>query len=124
MGVRRIERWHVLEVIAIALGAALWLLLVPNDDPDGQARNAAYWWLAGLAAVVLGALTATNESAIVGASVGAPALVLAGWTAPRGDGDGLWVLWFPLLFGLMIGLAAAGSVGSWLYAVATRHRRT
>jgi len=43
-----------------------------------------------------------------------PALVLAGWTAPRGDNDGLWILWFPLLFVFLLALGVAGVVGGWL----------
>ena len=31
-------------------------------------------------------------------ALGVPQFVLAFWTAPRGDDDGLWLLWIPLLW--------------------------
>ena len=124
VNVRRMHLWHVLLVVAFVVGAALWLLLVPNDDPSGNARNAAYWWSSGVAAVALGALAHSKESALVGGAVGVPALLLAGWTAPRGDGDGLWILWFPILGALIFGLSAAGSVGGWLASKALARGRS
>ena len=107
-------RERVLFAIALVAGTALWLALVPNDDPNADARNPAYWWLAIGVAVVLGALMRSNQSASVGAAVAVPALALAPWTAPRGDNDGLWVLWFPFLFGFLFLLAGAGATGAWM----------
>ena len=116
------KRERVLFAITLVAGTALWLALVPNDDPSADARNPAYWWLAIGVAAVLGALMRSNQSASVGAAVALPALALAPWTAPRGDNDGLWVLWFPLLFGFLFLLAGAGAMGGWL--VTRRAART
>ena len=66
-------------------------------------------------AFVLGAIAASDEPARVGGAVALPALLLAAFTAPRGDGDGLWVLWFAMLavfaFVLAVVGAAGGSIG-------------
>lgn len=107
-------RERVLFAIALVAGTALWLALVPNDNPSADARNPAYWWLAIGVATVLGALMGSDQSASVGSAVALPALALAPWTAPRGDNDGLWVLWFPLLFGFLLLLAGAGAMGGWI----------
>lgn len=109
-----VRRSRTMIVVAATTGSGLWLTLVPNDDPGGNARSPMYWWLCVLAAFVLGAATASRDAALVGAAVAAPALVLALWTAPRGDNDGLWLLWFPILFAFLLALACVGLAAAWL----------
>jgi hypothetical protein len=116
----RLARWHVALGLALVVGTVAWLALVPNDGDGGNARHPGYWWLCIAAAIALGWFAASNQSAIVGAAVAVPAIVLAPWTAPRGDEDGLWLLWFPILFVFMVGLAVAGFLGG---RVGARRRR-
>ena len=42
-----------------------------------------------------------------------PQVVLAFWTAPRGDNDGLWVLWMPLLLLFGAFLVIPTWLGGW-----------
>jgi hypothetical protein len=99
--------------IAALFGAVVWLALVPSDERRPE-TPLAYWLLCGGGAFVLGAATPRKDEAVVaGTAIAAPALLLAGWTAPRGDEDGLWVLWFPLLVGLGGLLAGIAMAASW-----------
>jgi hypothetical protein len=41
-------------------------------------------------------------------------LSLAYWTTPRGDGDGLWGLIFPILIGFAVLLVGCAQFGGWL----------
>jgi len=77
---------------------ALWAgLVVVPDDTGGEA----FLWSSLLAAVALGlTLSIDAEAWQVGVGLAGPPMVLALWTAPRGDNDGLWLLWLPLLAGL------------------------
>ena len=69
-----------------------------------------------LAAVVLGAL-APGVAAIGGLLLALPGFVLAPWTAPRGDNDGLWVLIIPMMGVLMLILAGVAGLVAWLRGV-------
>lgn len=86
---------------ALACGLVLWPLTLIVSP-----------WLIPVAALALGYWTRTRP-ALVGALIVAFPLLLAGPTTPRGDGDGLWTLVFPILafFGLVSMLTAA--LGSW-----------
>ena len=73
------------------------------------------------AAAVLGATRRTPSVGIGAALVALPS-VLAWWTAPRGDNDGLWVFVFWLM--AVVGVLAAGSAEtSRAVVVAVRSRR-
>lgn len=76
-----------------------------------------------LAAVVLGALY-PRRSALTGALVGLPALVLSPWTAPRGDNDGLWVLVVPSLAVFLVMLTAVASFAGRVSEALLRRCRT
>jgi hypothetical protein len=78
------------------VGAALWLALVPHAKPSGDARVAAFWWLAIAATIALTLLARGNARYVVGLSVGVPPFLLSFFTAPHGDDDGLWILYVPL----------------------------
>lgn len=105
-----------IDAVAAGVGLALWLLLVPNDGPGGEARVPAFWWIMLGAAIALGMGSRARPS-VIGFSLVAPQLLMAPWSAPRGDGDGLWILWFPMLglFGLV--LAASAWAGTRLRAI-------
>ena len=82
--------------IAAIVGASLWVGIVVAL-PDDKTTAPAFWLLMLLAAFGLGALFGSQRVLQVSLGLGVPPLVLSPWTAPRGDGDGLWVLWVPLL---------------------------
>lgn len=113
--------------IATAFGTVVWGLFValyehetPCDGADrcrtiygfvapiAEPNSVGYLVLAGGmlgASAILGA-TRTTSSIAIGASLVALPAVLAWWSAPRGDNDGLWVLIFWLL--AFVGAFAAG----------------
>jgi hypothetical protein len=67
----------------------------------------------------MGAMFGSQRLLAVSLGLGVPPLVLSPWTAPRGDGDGLWVLWVPLLALFLLALAVA----AWLGGTARAHLR-
>ena len=88
-------------------GLAAWLLLaVFPGSGDRQVSGLPY--VVALAAVGgLRGLRPRGHPLVTGALLAAPALLTAPWLAPRGDDDGLWVLWFPLV--VVAGAVAAGA---------------
>lgn len=66
-----------------------------------------------LAAALLGGFV-QRRPWLIGTMLGLPGLILAPWTAPRGDGDGLWILIFPLLVSFLFVLVAAAAAGTWI----------
>ena len=96
-------------VISGALAVGLWFALVPHTDADNaEARVPAFWWIMVAAAFVLGLAFGPSRAVVVAGALALPQFVLAFWTAPRGDNDGLWVYWMPLLlvFGACLVLPA------------------
>lgn len=65
-----------------------------------------------VAAIALGAAFGKSSHLVVTLGLGLPPLALAPWTVPRGDGDGLWLLWFPMLAVFVVVLAGAAWLGS------------
>jgi hypothetical protein len=94
---------------ALVLGVVLWWVLMASASGEETGNGTFYWWML-LAAAVLGVLAADREG-WCGVALGVGPLVLAPWTAPRGDGDGLWVLALPVLlvYPILLMLVAAGS---------------
>lgn len=93
------RRWRQLTISAI-LGLALWFgLVVIREDTGGSA----FLWALLLSAVALGLRTNTDSEAWqVGAGLAGAPLLVALWTVPHGDDDGLWLLWLPFLAGLVL----------------------
>src|SRR5687768_7338954 len=87
---------------ALLLGAIVWMATMGSAErysqgPDlDEGTPGALVLGLGTVAMVLG-LVAPKRPILVGALVTAAPLLLAPATAPRGDGDGLWVLIFPML---------------------------
>ncbi len=73
-----------------------------------------------LAAVILGAAFGKSSLRPIALGLGLPPLLLAFWTAPRGDGDGLWILWLPFLAGFIGVIATAAWVGTRVGALLRR----
>lgn len=102
-------------VVSGALAVTLWFALVPHSDANNaEARVPAFWWIMVGVAAVLGAAFGRKRALIVAVALSVPQLVLAFWTAPRGDNDGLWVLWMPLLVLFGAFLIIPTWVGAWL----------
>ena len=104
-------------IVAAVLGLGLWIgLVVVPDDTGGSA----FLWASLLAAVALGLRTWTDSEAwMIGIGLAGAPLLLAPWTAPRGDNDGLWLLVFPLLLGLVFLLTFT----AWVSGSSTRRFR-
>jgi hypothetical protein len=111
-------RWQHLAVAAF-LGLTLWfgLVVVPEDT-----GGSAFLWSSLLAATAFGLKTSTTAEAWqVGVGLAGPGLVLALWTAPRGDNDGLWLLWLPILACLALYLALTAWLVGRLVKILRRH---
>jgi hypothetical protein len=91
------------------VGAALWINSV-------AIAGLSAWYVVGslVCGVVIGALDATTHHLRAGFYFVIPALVLAWWTTPRGDNDGLWLLIFPLLVALVVLVAGCHRLGAWI----------
>ena len=102
-------------VVSGVLAVVLWFALVPHTDADNaEARVPAFWCIMVGVAAVLGVAFGRQRALIVAATLSVPQFVLAFWTAPRGDNDGLWVLWMPLLLLFGAFLLIPAWAGGWL----------
>ena len=117
---QRMNRRIYVFLGAGAAGLVIWLATMATVADDDSPSTLRMWllWIAMVAvAAILGYALPEDDGFIAFAMVGAP-LVAAGWTAPRGDGDGLWVLIFPYLvvMGFVLWLVAwlAGRLRVWL----------
>jgi hypothetical protein len=86
--------------------------MVISQDHEGNGEGA-FWWLMLIAAGTLG-FALDDRRGLLGAALGVAPFVLSPWTAPRGDGDGLWLLYIPMLAGFVLVLSATSSVMSLL----------
>ena len=102
-------------VVSGVLAISLWFALVPHTDTNNaESRVPAFWWIMIGVAVVLGVAFGRKRALIVAVALSVPQFVLAFWTAPRGDNDGLWVLWMPLLLLFGAFLIVPAWLGGWL----------
>jgi hypothetical protein len=110
------KRWPVQAVAALLAGALEWAILVaiPGTGSESGQVGSAYVPVLVLTAVVLGAVFG-RDHLLTACLLAAPALVSAPITAPRGDGDGLWVLWFPAIIFAGFLAAAAHWFGHFLW---------
>jgi hypothetical protein len=104
--------------VGLLVGLSVWIATMAryprvSDDPHESNGNAALFPLLALAAVILGAVEPRRSKWVAASLVIAP-LLLAPWTTPRGDEDGLWGLIFPMLFVLGALLIACAELGGWL----------
>lgn len=91
------------------IGAVVWIITVAIP-------GASAWYVVALliCGIALGAMDAATSQVRAGLYLVAPALLLAWWTTPRGDNDGLWLLIFPLLAVLAVVVAGCHRLGSWV----------
>ena len=113
---RRVSVFIGAGTAGLVIWLATWATIADDDDPSGS-RLWLLWITMVAVAAILGYAFPEDDGFIAFAMAGAP-LVAAGWTAPRGDGDGLWVLIFPYLIfmGFVLWLVAwlAGRLRLWL----------
>lgn len=103
--------------LLFVMGAAAWLFfVVAQDDGLTQVNPGPYYVALALLGVAAGAGWRGNAF-VTGALLAAPALASAAWLAPRGDDDGLWVLWF-----VTVVFAGALAAGGHAVAVAVKDR--
>jgi hypothetical protein len=107
-------------LVASAAGLGIWLATmatVPRGEYVSGARTTLLWLGMITMALALGYVF-PDESDLVALRLVASPLLTAGWTAPRGDEDGLWVLFFPYLifmgFVLLLVAWAASRLRTWL----------
>ena len=102
-------------VVSVVVGIMLWFPLVPhNDEQSAAPRVSAYWWIIIAAATLLGLVFGKARAPGVAFGLAVSQIVLASITAPRGDNDGLWVLWLPLLAGFGVLLVLPTYCGGWV----------
>lgn len=110
---------HLAVVFAMALGVVVWMAGL--TDFPAEERNGPVFLAAVLPLVVLAAPTGLGfafpgAAVRIGPALAVGPLILAGFTASRGDGDGLWLL---ALSFLAIGgfvLDGPAFAGAWLRA--------
>ena len=70
--------------------------------------------VAVLVAAFVGGFLVPKRAPLIGLMLVLPGFVMSPWTAPRGDGDGLWVLIVPMLavFALVAVASASRSLGA------------
>lgn len=101
--------------VAFFLGLAYWFIIVAEEGRGSPLLPAAIGFpLLVITPLILGFLSPRTRSGLIGVSFVFGPLVIAWWTAPRGDGDGLWLLWFPYL--VIWGLVSWGlaQLGVWI----------
>ena len=107
-------------VAAAVVGLVTWIATMASAPRHSygaeQDMGSPALWYVLLAAALAGGVLVPQRARLVGVLLGAPALLLAPWTAPRGDGDGLWILIVPLLAVFVLVLAAVASLGAWCRA--------
>ena len=113
------SRAHWITFVAsAAVGLAIWMpvAMEPREQLYPMAPKSelpASWFpLMLLAPIVLGFVFSRSWS-VVPTGLLLPQFVLAPWTTPRGDNDGLWVLVFPTLAFLFVYALLVAAASSW-----------
>lgn len=119
---RHWTRFVLPTVVSMTISVLIWIPTMAmqprfSNTPQDPTRGQVYLVLMVLAPVVLGALFSTRWEPIAPALI-VPQFLLAPYTAPRGDDDGLWVLIF---FALFVG-GFASYLAAYLGAAITRCR--
>jgi hypothetical protein len=105
------------DLIYFGIGLAEWLALVAIPAiHDSNWSTSPYFVVALISSLVLGAIDYKAPHIRAAALLVAPAIILALWTTPTRDNDGLWVLIVPLLVFFLLILCG----GHWLGAFARR----
>lgn len=110
------------ERVVVAAGAAVvslvaWYAFMASAPryshaPHQDLGNAALLPVLVVAATI-GGIFIPRHATLIGVMLVAPALLLAPWTAPRGDNDGLWLLIVPILALFMGVTVFAARAGAW-----------
>lgn len=104
------------EVVASLVGLLLWFGLATNTRPGDVGQDDQYGAFTSISLLVGIVLVSRWPQRLPIAAAGfvGPTMVAAVFTAPRGDGDGLWVLIVPWLAGLgvlvLVGAALVATI--------------
>lgn len=112
--------------VSCVAGLGVWfatVAAVPTGDRVSGLRMQLLWIAMIVGAAMLGYLFSNDDGLVAFGMSGGP-FVAAFWTAPRGDGDGLWVLFFPYLivmgFVLLLVAWSCGRLHDWLVRTSGR----
>jgi hypothetical protein len=108
----------VVAAVAGFVGLATWIVTAASAPrysygPEPQMGSRALFPVLLLSALI-GGFAVPRRAWLTGLMLGLPPLLLSPWTAPRGDGDGLWVLIVPMLALFLPVLMGAAKVAAWL----------
>lgn len=102
---------------AAAVGLVAWMHTIAAAPRysygDEQDMGSSVFFVLLLGAALVGGFVVPSRASLIGTWVGVPGLMLAPWTAPRGDNDGLWIMIVPILAVFVLVLIAAASAGRW-----------
>jgi hypothetical protein len=99
--------WATTALMALSTGAGGLVLWIASINAVNEAYLALFLPLSAISTFAVAAFSRTHVAAIT-FPMGAVPMVASLWTAPRGDGDGLWILIVPLLAfwaGILLGIA-------------------
>lgn len=98
------NKWPI-GLASFLLGLAYWFLMVTEvNSGNPLVPPAIGWTLLLVTPLGLGFLSPRTPTGLIGGALILGPIVVAWWTAPRGDGDGLWVLVYLYLF--ILGIVA------------------
>ena len=115
--------------VAGVISIALWIVTLasaPRHSVGPQTaadQRATVFMVAVLVAAFVGGFLVPKRAPLIGLMLVLPGFVMSPWTAPRGDGDGLWVL-IPMLAVFALVAVASAALGAWVHKrVGERSRR-
>lgn len=123
-----IKRDAAILAAAVAVGTAAWIVCFASlprfsYDASENTRSTVFWPAMVALAFAVGFSAGPRSARIGGLLLGLPALLLAPWTAPRGDNDGLWILIVPMLAIFVGVLAVVAHCGGLTREFVGDHRR-
>jgi hypothetical protein len=107
-------RWRGVSYVPIvAAGTVAWLLVAAFGGNRSWMFNS--YFVVVIAITLLGTeIRKSSDPLALAFATVIPAMVLAWWTTPRGDNDGLWMLIFPILTFVFVVCGVLATLYRWL----------